>query len=288
MFVMLAKKKLIGHAGNIIANDDVPRFLLRKVFIGGGHRPVAAQVVNEKLFQALHGAVAVFGDGGMIVNVREEETLELAIASSRSAAETGKRLWRPANIIHGGDARCEDALLRRFDEIGSQRIQDAFQGFVEFEFFARSGVGGIDLRIGLAKKKYFLAQNSKIEQLGFEGIVNVRGVVSNFINAIDELGFKRRTQIKKIFGKVRKLSDRIIARMLDDAFANFKRKIQPGKIEIALLELFDDSQRVEIVIEAAALRAHQLVELALASIAERRMADVVYQGEDIVEHGSQC
>ncbi len=37
MFVMLAKKELVGHAGNVIANDDVPRFRLRKFFVGGGH-----------------------------------------------------------------------------------------------------------------------------------------------------------------------------------------------------------------------------------------------------------
>jgi hypothetical protein len=37
MLVMLAKKELIGHAGNVIANDDVPRFRLGKFFIECGH-----------------------------------------------------------------------------------------------------------------------------------------------------------------------------------------------------------------------------------------------------------
>ena len=41
MFVMLAKEKLVGHAGNVIANDDVPGLHLRKLFIGSGHRAVA-------------------------------------------------------------------------------------------------------------------------------------------------------------------------------------------------------------------------------------------------------
>src|SRR5258705_8994663 len=35
----------------------------------------------------------------------------------------------------------------------------------------------------------------------------------------------------------------LITRMLDDAFANFKREIQPGVFEVALLELFDDAER---------------------------------------------
>ena len=44
--------------------------------------------------------------------------------------------------------------------------------------------------------------------------------------------------------------------MLDDTFANFKCKIQAWEIEVALLEPFNDAQRVQIVIETAAMRAH--------------------------------
>jgi len=43
--------------------------------------------------------------------------------------------------------------------------------------------------------------------------------------------------------------------------------------------LFDDTQRVQIVIEAAAVRAHQFVQLAFAGMAKRRMADVVNESE---------
>jgi len=50
MFVMLAKKELVSHAGNVIANDDVARFHPPKFFIGSRHRAVTARVVNEKLF----------------------------------------------------------------------------------------------------------------------------------------------------------------------------------------------------------------------------------------------
>src|SRR5260370_12557582 len=122
-------------------------------------------------------------------------------------------------------------------------------------------------------------QNGKIEKVGFEGIVDVRGVVSNFVDAVDELRFEGRAQIEKVFGELRKLHSGIVARMLDDAFANFKRKIQPGKIKIALLELFDDAERVQIVIETAAVRAHQFVRLAFAGMAERGMANVVDESE---------
>ena len=67
--------------------------------------------------------------------------------------------------------------------------------------------------------------------------------------------------------------------MLDDAFANFKCKIQPRKIEVPLLELFDDAQRMQIVIETAALFAHQFVKFAFAGVAEWRMTDVMDKSE---------
>ena len=44
--------------------------------------------------------------------------------------------------------------------------------------------------------------------------------------------------------------------MLDDALADLKGEVQAGEIEIALLELFDDAQGMQIVIELAAVCAH--------------------------------
>src|SRR5260370_14271118 len=138
----------------------------------------------------------------------------------------------------------QNALLGRLNEISCQSIKNAFEGFVEYEFFACTGMRGNDLRIDFAEKSNFLAQDSKIEKLGFERIIDVRGVVGNFLDPVDELRFDRRPQIQQVFGELRKFRRGVIARMLDDAFANFKRQIQAGKIEITLLELFDDTQRV--------------------------------------------
>ena len=73
--------------------------------------------------------------------------------------------------------------------------------------------------------------------------------------------------------------------MLDDSFAHLESKIQAREIEIALLELLDDSQRVKIVIEAVAILAHARVELLLAGMAKRRVADVMHQRESLGEIG---
>jgi len=98
---MLPKKELVGHAGNVIAHNDVSCFLLGEFFVGRGHRAVTAQIVNEKLFQKVHGTVAILGDDRMAVNVLEKEKLELAISSSRRFTEACKAFGRPSYAFHG-------------------------------------------------------------------------------------------------------------------------------------------------------------------------------------------
>ncbi len=75
--------------------------------------------------------------------------------------------------------------------------------------------------------------------------------------------------------------------MLDDAFAHLEGQVEPGEIQIPLLELLDDPQGMEIVVESSAVRAQQLIELVLARMAERRMADVVNQRQGLGQIGVQ-
>src|SRR5260370_8863936 len=67
--------------------------------------------------------------------------------------------------------------------------------------------------------------------------------------------------------------------MLDYALAHLKGKIQARKIQIALLELFDNAQRVQIVIERTAVRSHERVQLPLSGVTKRGMGGVVHQRE---------
>src|SRR5437879_10019034 len=76
MFVMPAKKELVGHAGDVIANYHVACFHRREFFIGSGHRAARSQIVGEKLFETVHGAFAVLGNDRMVVDMCEEEALE--------------------------------------------------------------------------------------------------------------------------------------------------------------------------------------------------------------------
>src|SRR3984893_8550077 len=120
-----------------------------------------------------------------------------------------------------------------------------------------------------------MAQGLDIEETGFERVIQVGSVVSDFVHAVYKLCLKGGTQLQKIFAKFREIRGAIIARMLYDAFANFEGQVQAGEIEVALFEMFDDAQGVKGVIEAPAMSAHHFVEVVFASMAKWRMANVM-------------
>jgi hypothetical protein len=129
--------------------------------------------------------------------------------------------------------------------------------------------------VDLPKKDDFLTQRIEIEQICFEGIIEVGGVVSDFVDPVDELGFQGRTEVEEILLELRKIRGAIVPRMLDNSFAHLKGKVQARKSKVAVFKLFDDSQGVKIVIKTAAMSAHQLVEFAFSPVPERRMTDIV-------------
>ena len=56
-----------------------------------------------------------------------------------------------------------------------------------------------------------------------------------------------------------------------------KVRFSPGKSKIALLELLDDPQRVQIVIKVVAVLAHAQIQLLFSRMPKRRMPDVMNQ-----------
>lgn len=115
MLLVLAKQELIGHAGDVIANDDVTGFCVGRFFVRDGHGARSIEVKGKKLMEAAHGAVAVFGDGGMIVDVLEQEAFHFSVALRDCFVETGKPARGAANVVHGSCSGRKYALLRGID-----------------------------------------------------------------------------------------------------------------------------------------------------------------------------
>ena len=186
-----------------------------------------------------------------------------------------------ANVLRGGGSGSEHTLPRGIDEIGDQVIEHQPQRGIEFQLLAPVGMSGVDLRISAGKNRNFSSQNNEIKEFCLACIIEVRSIVCDFIDPIDELALERRTEIKEILGKMREFRGTIIVRMFDDPFADLKGKIQAGKIEIGAFELIDDAQSLKIVVEARAVGPHQLVEFLFAGVAKRRMANVVDESESL-------
>src|SRR5580658_7378343 len=100
MLLMFAKKELVGHSGDVIANDDVARLGAGAFFVRGGHGARRIQVVHKELLETANGAVAVLSNGGVIIDVLEEKTFQFLVTLGKKIAETGKPARGTADVVH--------------------------------------------------------------------------------------------------------------------------------------------------------------------------------------------
>ena len=92
-----------------------------------------------------------------------------------------------------------------------------------------------------------------------------------------------RTLVEKIFGEFGMIAGAVIVRVLDDAFANLEGQVQAAEGGVALFEILDDAESVQVVVEEEAVLAHGGVERFFAGVAKGRMSDVVDEGESFGE-----
>src|ERR1700733_4313717 len=278
-FAALAEQKMVGHAGDVVANNPMAGLGLGQLGMLFWHAVRVLHEEKKKRVERSHGAVAVLCDCGIRIEPGVKKSLQFAVLASYFRREGSDAIRKAANVFDCFDAAFKHSTRGVVDQVGRQAIENLLERFVEFEFAAALGIAAVDLRVCIIEDGHFGAQQFEIEQARFETVVEVGGVVSDFVNEIDELGFQRRLLVQKIFSERGKIRGGIISRMLDDAFAHFEGEIESGKIEVALLELFDDAKRVEIVIEAVASLAHSEIELLFARVAEGRVSDIVDESE---------
>ena len=138
-------------------------------------------------------------------------------------------------------------MIRSSDET----VQDALQGFVEFQLVGGVGIDLLDFAIEAFEDGHAFADFVEREQMRFVAVVEVGGVVGDLVGQVDELGFERRTLVEQIFGEFRMFLRAVVVRVLDDAFADFEGQVQAAEGGVALFEIFDDAQGVQVVVEEA-------------------------------------
>ena len=70
---------------------------------------------------------------------------------------------------------------------------------------------------------------------------------------------------------------RVVVRVLHDPFPHRERQVQPAKLQMPILEMLHDAQRVQIVIEAQPMPLERLIEGPFPGMPKRRMPDVMRQ-----------
>src|SRR5271156_5154812 len=286
-FAALAQQKVVGHAGDVVTNDAVARRVASLFGVLGRHLVRMIEEESKQFVEGRDGAVAVFGDGGFGIEPRKEETFQRAVLFRDFGGESDDAFGVMADIFDRLQSRFFDLPLGIFDQVGGQTVEDLLEGFVEFQFFFAGGVTLIDFGVGAFENRQVGAELLEVNQMRFVAIVEVGGVVGDFVDQVDESSFERWALVEEVFGKFGMFGRVVVARMLDDSFADFEGEIEPRKIQVALLEMFDDVERVQIVIEALAEFAQAQVELFFSGVAERRMANVMDQRESFGEIGIQ-
>ena len=170
-------------------------------------------------------------------------------------------------------------LLQVANQIADHAIQNPLHGFVELQFLRNVGIELFGLAKEAVENRNAAAYLFQRQQVGFVAVIEIGGVVGNFVGQIDELGFERRPLVEQVLSQFGKLVRRIVVRVLDDAFAHFKGKVQAAKAGVADFEILDDAQRVQIVIEEQSMLSHGGVQRFFSGVAKGRMPDVVHQGK---------
>jgi len=75
MIAVLLEQELIRHACNVIANDDVTRNGQGELLVIGRHGIEFAKIEVEKVLEAFDGAIAVFSNDRIAVEIIDEELL---------------------------------------------------------------------------------------------------------------------------------------------------------------------------------------------------------------------
>src|ERR1700722_7941336 len=80
----------------------------------------------------------------------------------------------------------------------------------------------------------------------------------------------------------------VVTRVFDDALALFKGEIESAEGGVAKLEIFDNAQRVQIVVERKSVLLHCCVERFFTGMSKRRMAKVVHKREGLGQIGVEA
>ena len=112
------------------------------------------------------------------------------------------------DLVESVDSSLVQTGARVGDEVIDEAVEHLLQGLVEFQLFGRVGVNLLDFAVEAFEDRNAVADLIEREQVSFESVIEVGGVVGDFVGQVDELGFQRRALVEQIFGEIRMIVSR--------------------------------------------------------------------------------
>lgn len=183
------------------------------------------------------------------------------------------------HFIGGLDAGSRDEALTVLDDIGDLRIGDGADGEVTATFLGQFAVLTLHRARGLRPDAHVTGEVLFGEQARIEPGVEVVAVARNFVGEIGDLSFEGRFPCVEGFVAARMVRG---SEVFHQTLADFPGEVEAGEAGIFLLHLLDGAETLAVVFEPT-VAAHQPDEHRFAAMAERRMPQVVREGDGFGE-----
>ena len=143
----------------------------------------------------------------------------------------------------------------------------------------------VALRVGdKAREQGHLGHLLQRQQARAHAVVDVVRVVGNGVGQVGQLrlqaGLRAVDEAARHAAGLGRVEQSRVGRraVFEDAFARLESQVQAVVVRVAVLQLIDHAQALQVVLEAA-VRGHAVVERVLPGVAEGRVAEVVREGD---------
>ncbi len=282
-FVVDAFAVAVCHAGDVGADDAVGGTFGGLIPVGRGQAGWVRFVVGEQFGDHADGALTLLEKLVRVVDLAVKKALQFAARGGGSLREADQPVRVLANLFNRRDPSCLDRGGGSVEKAGDQEVDYLAERFEKLDPFLGAGELHLDGFPDIGERGDGFPDFVDGEELGGVGVVEVGGVVGDFVGKVDDLRFERRPLLGQITVEFRGFAGGEVAGVFDDAFADFESEIEAGEAGVAGFEAFDDAEAVEIMIEGFAEALHLAAQFVFAGMGEGRVADVVDEGEGFGE-----
>jgi len=168
------------------------------------------------------------------------------------------------------------------DEVDGDIVDHSPDGLVYELALLQRGVVLADRGV-FALEQAHVGEAGHVDETRPQPVVDVVIVVGDLIGQVGNLRLETRLlasdEALPDLAELARLAQRAV---LEDPLAAFERQIEPTEIRVAVLELVDHPQRLQIVLEAA-IGAHASVQRVLPGMAERCVPQIVRKADRLRE-----